>query len=216
MAKRQVRSFRPMLDPLESRVVLSASPTAPIPSEGTVSVGSAPVPVLTPGALHRVLNAIHQDFVIYEGEDTSGILNTLSGVASDLTSDVASAILSPSTPNPMNTLNDLSGNNATLGNVSGGKGDVEALEVRLRWAVDHLPFEAEKAPALFGRVFGLGGLNTSDADTIRDEFKRELIHDLKAGRQAGEFVYRSPGQDHPPIQPAPDSATVQPASGKVD
>ncbi len=176
MGRRQGRTFRPVLDSLESRQVLSASVANPV-------VHTAIVPVAVPIANYKnVFTQISKAFYAYEGP-YDGVLNALGSVASTVTSAV------------------LSSNNASVDTsgpyVQDSKGDPNALQGRLEAAIEVLPGGKSEADALLNRTFLYGGLNTNDAPYFQAKLttlvKKYATQEIKRG----EMILTWPGEAVP-------------------
>ena len=177
MRQRQAPRFRPTLDTLETRRVLSV--TAPVAEVATPSP-----PVVTRSTIKAALAKADKAFDSFQGRDSIGILKTIGGLAAGAADYVASAILTP------NSTPDTSPGTTDHGYITGGKGDPHALEGRLRTALGQLPFGKTRGPADHQR-----SLRRRGTDHPRRE---HLPGPVQVGGEPGD---RGRGQDRRPRRP---------------
>ena len=195
MRKRQASRFRPALDSLEVRLVLSVA-TA---SASIAEIPRPSLPVVTRGTIDMVMAKIDKAFDSYEGSNAAGVLHNVGSTIGDLASSAASLVASTilSSNNSTATADTSPADSSDSGYVTGGQGDPYALQGRLQKAINHLPFGKSQGQVLFTRLFGVGGMTPDDADLFRDTFKSMVNHEIAQGVRAGDFVVKAFEPHHP-------------------
>jgi hypothetical protein len=177
MGRRQAFCFRPGLDLLEVRQVLSASASNPI-------VHTAIAPVAVPIATYNnTFTQISNAFYDYEAP-ADDVLNAIGSAASS----VASAVLSSG------STFDASSDGSY---VQDSKGDPNALQSRLQAALSPLPGGQTEANALINRTFAYGGLNTDDAPYFQAKLTSMVKKYLTQEIHRGDMVLVWPGEAVP-------------------
>ena len=181
MGRRQARRFRPDLDSLEVRQVLSAS--NPI-------VHAAIAPIAVPIATYNnTFTQIDSAFTSYEGP-YDGVLNAIGSVASGVVSTIST----------LNSLNDPNATTVSLGNgsvVQDSQGNAGDLQGRLIAAVSHLPGGQAEAALLVNRTFTYGGLTTSDAPYFQAKLTALVKQYVTQQVHRGNMILVWPGQTVP-------------------
>jgi hypothetical protein len=174
MGRRQARSFRPGLDSLEARQVLTANPM----------VHAAIVPIAVPIATYNnTFTQINNAFTAFEGP-YDGVLNALGSIASTVVSAVTS--------NGVNTDPSADGSY-----VQDSKGDANALEGRLEAAIEKLPGGKAEADSLLNRTFAYGGLTTDDAEYFQAKLSAMVKRYVTQEIRRGDMILTWPGEAVP-------------------
>jgi hypothetical protein len=184
MGRRLSKTFRPSLDPLEDRRVMSASASNPI-------VHTAIVPIAVPiGTYNNTFTQINDAFYDYEGP-YDDVLNAIGSAASAVASTVVSTALST---NNSSAQIDTSNDGPV---VQDSKGDPNALEGRLESAIEKLPGGQAEADSLINRTFQYGGLSPSDAPYFQSKLDAMVKHYVTQQVHRGNFVLIWPGETPP-------------------
>jgi hypothetical protein len=172
MGRRQTRRFRPVLDSLEVRQVLSASASNPV-------VHAAIVPIAVPiGTYNNTFTQIGNAFESYEGTPVDNALNAIGSTVSTL--------VDPS---------DSGSENSDY--VQGGKDDPVALQGRLITAISKLPGGKAEAGSIVNQAFALGGLTTSDAPYFQSKLTAIVKQNVTQEVHRGTVILVWPGETLP-------------------
>jgi hypothetical protein len=168
MGRRQARRFRPSLDSLEVRQVMSAS--NPV-------VHTAIVPIAVPiGTYNNTFSQIDNAFESYEGTPVDNALDAIGSLYS--------SIVDPNDPSSSDY-------------VQGGKDDPVALQSRLITAISKLPGGKAEAGSLVNKAFALGGLTTSDAGHFKARLTSLVKQDVTQEIHRGDVILVWPGETLP-------------------